>query len=572
MEALAITEGFKSSMEMYGIIYSQLIADGDSSTYKSILDANPYHSLIVEKIECTNHLLRNYCTKLDELTKDTRHPLHLRKVLSQSILRLRRSVTGAVKHNNSKKEKTFDEKITDLKIDLLNGPNHVFGNHSTCKPYYCKHVNRDTNCEIVDKNLVPEMKTCTLYNAITKLVSRLVNNSKSLIYSVNSNIAEVFNSIVAKFVGGKRINYSSRQSYSARCATSVVAFNTKQPITYLYEKVIHKKPNTLIRRLEFKRKKMRPKSKPSRKITLQKPKNNIDKDYGYFCQKPDLNKIDFEFAKNEHLNKLKLTEVERNDLERRTVLQSDSMEWVQERRQRLTASSFGKVCKRGLVKCGPLVKNLLRGANLENVKSIQHGKDHENIALEQLTVFLSSIDGSPCNIEKCGLFVDEKIPYLGASPDGLLGEDKIVEVKCPYSCANMAIDDGVKKKKINFWKRNQTGDFTINTNHDWYYQIQGQLHITQKNECIFMVWTNVDMKVEKIKKDDDFWQNKMEEKLKMFYLDCMVPEIIDSRLDRKMEVRDPIYLIEAIRQREVTREAKKRKCENLLEKTKKKRL
>ncbi|CAB3256878.1 unnamed protein product [Arctia plantaginis] len=427
MEALAITEGFKSSMEMYGIIYSQLIADGDSSTYKSILDANPYRSLIVEKIECTNHLLRNYCTKLDELTKDTRHPLHLRKVLSQSILRLRRSVTGAVKHNNSKKEKTFDEKITDLKIDLLNGPNHVFGNHSTCKPYYCKHVNRDTNCEIVDKNLVPEMKTCTLYNAITKLVSRLVNNSKSLIYSVNSNIAEVFNSIVAKFVGGKRINYSSRQSYSARCATSVVAFNTKQPITYLYEKVIHKKPNTLIRRLELKRKKMRPKSKPSRKITLQKPKNNIDKDYGYFCQKPDLNKIDFEFAKNEHLNKLKLTEVERNDLERRTVLQSDSMEWVQERRQRLTASSFGKVCKRGLVKCGPLVKNLLRGANLENVKSIQHGKDHENIALEQLTVFLSSIDGSPCNIEKCGLFVDEKIPYLGASPDGLLdsvSEDK----------------------------------------------------------------------------------------------------------------------------------------------------
>ncbi|CAB3232768.1 unnamed protein product [Arctia plantaginis] len=171
---------------------------------------------------------------------------------------------------------------------------------------------------------------------------------------------------IAKFVGGKRINYSSRQSYLARCATSVVAFNMKQPTINLYDKVIHKKPNTiLMRRLELKKKKMRPKSKPSRNITLQKPENNIDKDY----------------------------EVERNDLERRTVLQSDSTEWVQERRQRLTASSFGKVCKEGLVKCGPLVKNLLRGANLENVKYIQHDKDHENIALEQLTVFFSSIDG-----------------------------------------------------------------------------------------------------------------------------------------------------------------------------------
>lgn len=569
MEALAITEGFKNSIEMYGIIYSKLIADGDSCTYKSILDANPYNSIVVEKIECTNHLLRNYCTKLDELAKNTSQPLRLRKVLSQNILRLRRSVTGAVKHN-VQTEKTFNEKITDLKEDLLNGPNHVFGNHSACKPYYCKHQNitESNNETSADTNFVPEMKTCTFYNAVMKLVSRLVNNSKSLIYNVNSNIAEVFNSIIAKFVGGKRINFSNRQSYSARCATSVVAFNTKQPLTYLYNKVIHKKPNTFIRRLESKRKEMRPKTKFRRKTNLLKPGNNImDKDYGYFCQKPDLNEIDFEFSKNEHLKKLNLTEEERNDLERRTVLQSDSMEWMQERRQRLTASSFGKVCKRGLIKCGPLVKNLLRGANLENIKSIQHGKDHENIALEQLTVFLRSIDGSHCDIQKCGLFVDPKIHYLGASPDGLLGDDKIVEIKCPYSCANMSIDDGVNTKKITFWKRNPTGALIINTNHDWYYQVQGQLRITQKSECIFMVWTSVDMKVESIKKDDEFWKNNMENKLKRFYLDCMLPEIIDSRLERKMEVREPIYLMEAVKKREALREAKKRKNENVCETT-----
>lgn len=82
-----------------------------------------------------------------------------------------------------------------------------------------------------------------------------------------------------------------------------------------------------------------------------------------------------------------------------------------------------------------------------------------------------------------------------------------------------------------------------------------------------MAWTTVDMKVEIIKKDDNFWKNYMEEKLKMFYLDCMLPEIIDSRLDRKMEVREPTYLVEAIKKRESIRETKKRQNENVCETT-----
>lgn len=95
-------------------------------------------------------------------------------------------------------------------------------------------------------------------------------------------------------------------------------------------------------------------------------------------------------------------------------------------------------------------------SNLSNIKSIQYGKDHEHIALEQLAV-LRSADGSPCVVKKCGLFVDSEIGYLGASPDGLMDNDRIVEIKCPYSCAKMSVEDGIKKNKIFFWKRNETG-------------------------------------------------------------------------------------------------------------------
>lgn len=54
------------------------------------------------------------------------------------------------------------------------------------------------------------------------------------------------------------------------------------------------------------------------------------------------------------------------------------MEWRQERKLRLTASVFGKVCKRGLIKCGPLVKNLVTEKNLDHVRSINHGRNHEH--------------------------------------------------------------------------------------------------------------------------------------------------------------------------------------------------
>lgn len=59
MESDAIVEGFKRSIEMHGLIYSVLIADGDSSVHKKIIDSNPYDNVSVKKIECTNHLLRN---------------------------------------------------------------------------------------------------------------------------------------------------------------------------------------------------------------------------------------------------------------------------------------------------------------------------------------------------------------------------------------------------------------------------------------------------------------------------------------------------------------------------------
>ncbi|KAF0701763.1 Uncharacterized protein FWK35_00036722, partial [Aphis craccivora] len=68
MEADIIVEGFRQSIPMHNIIYHKLIGDGDSSVLKKIMLAKPYgNNLDVKKIECANHILRNYLNRLVDI-------------------------------------------------------------------------------------------------------------------------------------------------------------------------------------------------------------------------------------------------------------------------------------------------------------------------------------------------------------------------------------------------------------------------------------------------------------------------------------------------------------------------
>jgi len=55
---------------MHNIIYHKLIGDGDSRVLKKIMLAKLYgNNLDVKKIECANHILRNYLNRLIALIK-----------------------------------------------------------------------------------------------------------------------------------------------------------------------------------------------------------------------------------------------------------------------------------------------------------------------------------------------------------------------------------------------------------------------------------------------------------------------------------------------------------------------
>lgn len=67
----------------------------------------------IRKIECRNHLLRNYATKLTVLAKNTKYPLRIRKYILANILRFRSDVTKAVKH--------WRKAIDITKLDKIKG-------------------------------------------------------------------------------------------------------------------------------------------------------------------------------------------------------------------------------------------------------------------------------------------------------------------------------------------------------------------------------------------------------------------------------------------------------------------
>lgn len=99
---------------------------------KKLISSAPYGpQFTITKIECKNHLMRNYTNKLKELQKNTTYLLKDRKLLESRINKLRMAVTSAAQYWREA-DLCLKEKIVRLRQEILNGPKHVFGEHEDC--------------------------------------------------------------------------------------------------------------------------------------------------------------------------------------------------------------------------------------------------------------------------------------------------------------------------------------------------------------------------------------------------------------------------------------------------------
>lgn len=93
------------------------------------------------------------------------------------------------------------------------------------------------------------MKRVGLWDDISSIRSALTYHTESLMLNLNNNAAESYNSILAKFVGGKRVNLCLRGSYALRCNAAVAAYNVgANRLSLFHKQVAHKSPGLYTKR------------------------------------------------------------------------------------------------------------------------------------------------------------------------------------------------------------------------------------------------------------------------------------------------------------------------------------
>ena len=110
---------------------------------------------------------------------------------------------------------------------------------------------------------------------------------------------------------------------------------------------------------------------------------------------------------------------------------------------------------------------------------------------------------------------------MAASQDGLVYDPSvanphgILEIKCPA----LARDASIKDLCSNFFLIYVDTNYKLKLNHNYYYQVQGQMHITKREWCDFVDWSPTDsfrLVIQRIEYDHKFWKEKMYPKLRLF--------------------------------------------------------
>ena len=133
------------------------------------------------------------------------------------------------------------------------------------------------------------------------------------------------------------------------------------------------------------------------------------------------------------LDKLKVTEKNVREVVQVTSNQRDSDAWHMLRKGRLTASNFGPVLQAKRV-TPSLITRVIGEYDISRVQAVRWGIVNEKEGIKNFT------QHSKLQVRQTGLWLHPS-GVLGASPDGLVGQNAVLEVKCPYTQRNSTITE-----------------------------------------------------------------------------------------------------------------------------------
>lgn len=200
-------------------------------------------------------------------------------------------------------------------------------------------------------------------------------------------------------------------------------------------------------------------------------------------------------------------------------MEQRSEEWFAARKSRVTGSMVGAIlgldpnCTRD-----EAMRRMVRahqGLPSEFVGNIatQWGVMHEQEAKEEFE-YEHKVEVLPASFA-----VHPELPWLGASPDGYVSDEWVVEIKCPFGLRD-------KLPPIPFK--------TVEEQPHYHAQMQIQMFVTGLSKCYFWQWTKLGSQLDMVDFDQS-WIDENLPKLEAFYQEflaiCDVPMGEDTNLD-----------------------------------------
>lgn len=208
-----------------------------------------------------------------------------------------------------------------------------------------------------------------------------------------------------------------------------------------------------------------------------------------------------------------------------------SKEWFEARKRRITGSMVGAILGvNPYMTPEDAMRTMVRealGAEREFTGNVatEWGSHHEEGAEFEYTLLTGR------TVTECGFFEYED--WLGASPDGLLGDGGVLEIKCPF---------GIRNDEAPTFKR-------IKEELPYYYaQVQIEMLCTDRSYCHFYQWTPHGEDLQTINACEE-WRAENIPLLKMFYEDFLLELKNGEHLQPKrpkLNKRDAVLLVEEI--------------------------
>lgn len=181
------------------------------------------------------------------------------------------------------------------------------------------------------------------------------------------------------------------------------------------------------------------------------------------------------------------------------MIEQRSEAWFEQRRALITASNVGAILGLNPYRTpDDVMRQMVRdwhGAEREFTgnAATEWGVFNEKTAREQFEMMYKPV-------MECGFFVSKEYQWLGASPDGLIDNCGVLEIKAPHSQRD----------------KNPPSFKSANDQPHYYAQMQIQMHCTKTKKCYFYQWSPNGDRLE-IVSFDPAWIAKNLPKLKEFY-------------------------------------------------------